>query len=413
VPRFGPVVERTLKIRSSDYQECFLDLDTGKVLSLPADLLVMIPKEGQSRIEEALKIIPAWMKKNGVDVFDGMQMMVPFELPAHDLPGSGSVLLTHLQGLMVGEEVGNGAWDEIKPAELEARLAALRQKYSNPDRAGLWLLPDSLRHTYLFQTREGGQGILQLLDSVTVEHDGIPLRFKMLEKGPSAKPVTPQEEPNEKKSATRFGSVIERTVQIHSDHYYDCFLDLDRGLIFSLPADLLEKLPKEAPSRFEEASKIIPEWMKNTGIDIAALDGIHFPLTEPSHDEFQEKSVDAISILENRLQGLMFGEKVDAIAWDRMMPDQLNERLENLVARYPKTGDAGVQLLARGKEQNVHLLTGEVPNTYIFQTREGRKGILQLLDPATVDHKGIPIRYKMLEKGKQTWNVPATYGPPP
>ena len=400
-PHFGPVIERTLKLDSTFAKNCFIDFDRGEVLSLPTDVLEEMVKRGAAGDLESLKILPEWMQKNGVDAMTGV---IAHPVATSDAEHVTALAATVLQSTLLGERVDNAEWDLITPDILEGRLTTLAKKEISSKETELTI--QSLHQypaTYIFQTREGGKGILQLLDPATVDNDGIPIRFKMLEKGPTAVPASPQEKPNEKKSATHFGPVIEQSVEIHSNDFQNCFLDLDTDKVLSLPAYLLEKLPKDAPNRFEEASKIIPEWMEKNGIDIAALDGIHFPLIEPSPDEFQVGSIkwydesdnnfdSQLSILlDNPLKGIMFGEEVSVIAWNNMTPDQLEARLENLVARYPKTDQAGVRLSARGK---VHL-------TYIFQTRQGGKGILQTLVPSiSSDPNGnhISLRFKMLQK---------------
>jgi serine/threonine-protein kinase len=148
--------------------------------------------------------------------------------------------------------------------------------------------------------------------------------------------------------AVSFGPVIERVVNDDDPKLGNFLIDFESGNIFSPPAD---KSPKKDPKGFEK-------WMIENGID-------------------------ALGETKESVRGLMgIDMVVIPIAnenWN-MSPDSLTKESAH--------GKAGRPVPINGK--------GQLPATYIIQTREGGKGVLQIVD-FTDNPRGVKIRYKLLQ----------------
>ena len=157
--------------------------------------------------------------------------------------------------------------------------------------------------------------------------------------------VTTLEQPTT--TATSFGPVIERVV--------DGAIDFDSGKVVAEP----EKF-SDSNDIAENVLKAI-EWLERQGMDA---------ITEPSQS----------------LKGV--GIKAKAMnkdAWDHLMP-------EEIIATLQSTKRETWQDLDPNRKTDEDLKT---PMTWIFETREGGKGILQVLDCAG---KGVKVRYKLVLK---------------
>ena len=142
---FGPSIERSLN-RSGNKRR-YLDLDTGRLFGVPDSIPESMP--GPARRAR----LKTWAKKHGVDlcaadILWGFQMVV--------LPGV------------------RGDWDEVPAPGLLRVMAGkpLQTPAAMPPRT-------SLPTTYLFRTREGGIGVLQIV-GFTEKHRGYKIRYKML-----------------------------------------------------------------------------------------------------------------------------------------------------------------------------------------------------------------------------------------
>jgi len=163
--------------------------------------------------------------------------------------------------------------------------------------------------------------------------------------------VTPKLlDPEEERLA--FGPVIERVV--NDDHVSkDIFIDFDTARLFSPPAAI--------DSRDGKAGM---EWIEKAGIDA---------LCETNVDVRGLACFDMIAI------------PVRSERWDAIKPEGLQKSLG--------WGKIGSPVFMSGK--------GELPTTYIFKTREGGMGILQIVG-FTEDPRGVSIRYKMVARSQAT-----------
>jgi len=147
-----------------------------------------------------------------------------------------------------------------------------------------------------------------------------------------------------------FGPVMEREV--------DGAIDFDSGKV----ANSFPESVTKQDDIVENVLKAV-EWMEREGLDA---------LTEPSRS----------------LKGVGLSAKsVDIAAWDKFTPEQVNAKLE-MTKREPW------QDLDPKRRTDEDLKT---PETWVFETREGGRGILQVLEHS----EGVKLRYKLVQ-GDQT-----------
>ena len=148
---FAPVIERDVVGA--------IDFDSGKVLAEPEKF-----SESHDIAENVFEAV-AWMEREGMDAITE---------PSSELKGVG------LQAKAVDKE----AWDHLTPEQVMATLAAIKREP--------WLALDPNRTTdedrktpatWIFETREGGKGILQVLDQTD---RGVKVRYKLIQSGEAA-----------------------------------------------------------------------------------------------------------------------------------------------------------------------------------------------------------------------------------
>jgi multidrug efflux pump subunit AcrA (membrane-fusion protein)/predicted Ser/Thr protein kinase len=150
-----------------------------------------------------------------------------------------------------------------------------------------------------------------------------------------------------------FSAVIERQVGDDNPGQGPSFLDFDVGNLFSPP-------PALQPSKDPKA---LEKWMVQEGVDA---------LGETAPDIRGLVGFDMIVI------------PVLNVDWDTLKPSAVAEQLQH--------GKLGTPAVMSGK--------GELPATYLLETREGGQGIMQILG-FTDQPRGIRIRYKLLKQSRQ------------
>jgi len=153
-----------------------------------------------------------------------------------------------------------------------------------------------------------------------------------------------------------FGPVIEREV--------DGAIDFDSGKVVAEP----EKF-SESNDIAENVLKAVA-WLEHKGMDA---------ITEPSQS----------------LKGVNLKAKsVDNDAWDKLTPEQVIATLEMTKRETWQDLDPN----RKTDEQR------KTPATWIFETHEGGKGILQVLE---YSGKGVKVRYKLVQVAQSRASVPA------
>jgi hypothetical protein len=173
-PTFGPVIERVVNDGVGTLENNAIDLDTGKLVSLPPDLA------GDD--DEKTK---TWAAANRVDAYAVYEPQAAtaeaaelreksiYEKTGVHLPPGRLTGLGFYDAAILSDS--NADWETITPDRVASMIA---QKASRP-----WdylpSKPDSVT-TWLFKTREGGAGILQ----ITVFTDnprGMKIRYKLVQ----------------------------------------------------------------------------------------------------------------------------------------------------------------------------------------------------------------------------------------
>ena len=142
VPVFGPVIERTVESVVSG--KSAIDLDTGELYTGP-------------QVVKDAKALEDWMKSTGVDA---LGMAESLGLGGFD---------------MVAMPANNSRWD-ISTAELQQTLAI-----GKPGTPAMMSGKGELPQTYLFKTREGGMGVLQIV-GFNDKPWAVNVRYKLLRK---------------------------------------------------------------------------------------------------------------------------------------------------------------------------------------------------------------------------------------
>jgi len=155
---FGPVVERVVNHTG---ENCLIDLDSGRLTSLPSE----VAQGGSSAAIE-------WAQRQGIDAGGGMQPeimgLIGFDLIASPRP--------------------NDTWDAMTPE----RLVAIEKgafSLSKPGNPVFLSARGGVPATWIFKTREGGIGILQIV-GFTEGPKGVRIRYKMLQGGAPARAET-------------------------------------------------------------------------------------------------------------------------------------------------------------------------------------------------------------------------------
>jgi len=186
--------------------------------------------------------------------------------------------------------------------------------------------------------------------------DGRITRIELtLAKGPAAGSATPKSKPG-KAEPLSFGPTIERVV---SDDRAgkDWFIDLDKGVLHTPPAELDKQRKPEQ----------MLQWARREGIDASGV---------------------------KASEGFLFGidlqvAAIDGASWDNVDP----ARVAAALGRGPNTP------VKEAKDQPAVMVGGagqDASVLYGFRTREGGMGVLQVIG-VTADPKGLKIRYKLLQ----------------
>jgi len=223
---FGPVNEVDLQARSGDTNQ-FLDLDKQQLLTPSTDITSALSGTAADRWWEALDIpvdshryiYPTWLKENGADLlYAGEGKIIGFDGVFAVAHGNSSTNWDDWEGItpeqvQIGVErdgASANAWKSARDAA-EARLRGkpappIRQSNfafhpaaqldsSEPGGPVVNLLTRDQSVTWFFKTREGAEGILQLV-SFPTEPATAKIRYKLLQKANGERVTAPVEADN-------------------------------------------------------------------------------------------------------------------------------------------------------------------------------------------------------------------------
>jgi RNA polymerase sigma factor (sigma-70 family) len=146
--RLGPAVERVVGNERAG-KDCFIDLDTGKLLTPPKDM-------------EGTALMLAWAAKTGAD--------------ALCQAASSTRSLVGVDMLVIPLE--DRRWDELRPEHLQGKEWGALQ----PGSVAFMTPRGKLPAIYAFQTGEGSRGVLQIAEWAE-QPSGARIRYRLLEGG--------------------------------------------------------------------------------------------------------------------------------------------------------------------------------------------------------------------------------------
>ena len=156
-PSAIPVIERQLRTAGDAAEDRVLDLDDGRLLSVPPDIM-------RARVNNPRPLLN-WMVAHGAD------------LVVSDYPSSTS-LGFHLDDGLLLRPADNTTFDGITASASDVGRQ-LAQREASQD-ADVPKVDIGAQPVFLFKTREGGVGVLQILD-LTDNPRGVKIRYKLLQ----------------------------------------------------------------------------------------------------------------------------------------------------------------------------------------------------------------------------------------
>jgi len=165
VPQYGPVQTVTLHCADKEGnapQECGIDLDTDRVLSIPLQVL-----------KSPSDVLLEWLERNGVDAIANRTE------EGYGLNGIGLVFWTWPPA----------TWAGTSAVDLRQEMASS----SDQPRSPMAFKEGQYQSVQVFKTREGGIGMLQLL-SVEASKGTVQFRYRLVQDDSIGTPETAHEE---------------------------------------------------------------------------------------------------------------------------------------------------------------------------------------------------------------------------
>ncbi len=204
-PGYGPIQTLTLRFvdpQGAAAEDGAIDLDTGRVVSIPADVLTMPAAE-----------MLDWLEQNGIDA------IAKKTDEGHGLVGVGLVFWTW----------SPGNWADTGAVDLCEEMASSSFQPRRP----LLYREGQYQPVFPFKTREGGIGMLQML-AVDAAKQTVEFRYRMVEEEPmSPNESTGEEDPESQRLAVsverlmRFGLMAWKYTEEHDWRYPDTIEELE------------------------------------------------------------------------------------------------------------------------------------------------------------------------------------------
>jgi hypothetical protein len=349
--RLGPV--HMLRLTSSAYWDgkSFLDFDTGRVFSQYEGMKTADwgqPNDFGSRLT-------TWYRRNGIDVLcqgplDGVDLQLWL--------------------------IDDNRWDTLEaeirkgePLQLGREATSYLARF---DKTWTDFKYDQIA-TFLFTTREGGRGIVQVFPK-DLDADRYRLRYRMWatpQAGRAARP--PVAEPREARSpGTPFGEVVTTTLERPAEGRAS-LLDLETGRKAAPPEFFKPELSFPLDERFTR-------WCRDRGIDL-------FGYVDRSEVEARAPSAKKAAPVSRSFSGLIGLDMVEARILPKSFDEMTVEEAREILGRMPQNKTSTAWMIG-GTD-----LT-ERPETFAFKTREGAIGLLQM-EAAEKEAGKLTIRYRL------------------
>ncbi|KPK84401.1 MAG: hypothetical protein AMJ81_05740 [Phycisphaerae bacterium SM23_33] len=299
--------------------------------------------EGLNRKPEEMS---GWMERNQIDFGVGDLSRHLGKINKVRFFGIGAVLLP----------TKNELWDTLTPSDVDAKQLGIQAKVAGPrmDHLQVERFTGQQPYTCIFKTREGGAGLLQII-GFNAKGSGISIRYKLLRQ-PLQADLLP------------LNQAAERTVY-DTKAGKSCVIDFDTGNLFTPPSALALASHTRMPSAWIWADR---DWLRDTGIDAQA--------------EVEQS-----------------GRRRRLACRDMVVIPTAEGRWSTLTAQELRKELAGKELWPRTSMT----AEKELPATFLFKTREGSMGILQILQVNwRKPPQNLKIRYRLLDR-----RAPAAYLP--
>jgi hypothetical protein len=368
---FGPVIERTIQSVETG-TNCFLDLDTGKFIQPPPEILKDFGPEDakgdwSSRYAgEKAGEMQSWPGNTGADIKAGA---------AHTNGPGEDQGLTLFDGLALGPE----SWEQATPVSVLKTIAAAEEQIPKATAGPMPFCFMRVEHefpkTFAFKTREGSIGLLQIIGFTapasrkTSSPADVKIRYRIVQR--AGNQVQMRQSPAAPTAKNLiFGPVFERATRVGmlnlgSVKLTNCWIDFETGGLLSLPVEF-ENRP------FAEIEK----WLQEQGADAACIKSGGIPVLAsianfPAHGEKCFLPLPGTN-------GWQMSAAQLPLFWERaMLADKRDE------TTWEKIGHLDV-----------------LPRDFIFQTREGNFGCLELVSELDENGHGLNIRYKLVQNAK-------------
>jgi hypothetical protein len=167
-PAFGPVIERVVYDPDASCRDCFIDLDTGNLVSIPddPDLKARIRTGLQTAVDKEVR---SWAAGKGVDA------------TAKVVIANGKAIQCGLNAVHVmTSKVANEAGDKWTPAQVRDHPNLSLSVWRFIPATAELNTDGKFPATWIFRTDEGGMGILQIT-GFTENPRGVTIRYKLVQ----------------------------------------------------------------------------------------------------------------------------------------------------------------------------------------------------------------------------------------
>lgn len=367
---FGPVIERAVK------SEAAIDFDSGKQSKMPE---FKTADKDLAGLAEAVAALATWMEQQGMDA-----------LLASD---------RHFTAFgMKVKVLTNEDWEKLNPAKLEESLRSIdtnappqvllnpgpgviTAKFKGDDEltfgglpASVWTATDSPA-TYAFQTREGGQGILQVLFLTDADAK---IRYKLVQPPVQTGTLTlsgvntftgtgtgivnlteMQKDASAKPSHAPFEVTMNLFDSESTTVAENTFIAFETERLASTPKAVLDEAEKQ------KDGKRIWQWMRREKLDAQA------------------------QLL--REQGVVTG--VELYGADLTVRQIPNAQWDTIT---PSDGARELEKWSADEVRHPSMKAQTFPTTFVFRMRDGDHGVLQILS-FDQEKKTVKIRYKLAQ----------------
>ncbi len=386
---FGPVIERLIADSKASFESeaertnslTMIDFDSGSLLA--GSSAMWAADTGSQK---------SWMQTNGVDAMGVIPQV------------NGLVCLD-----MKIAAVPPSTWEETSVVDVSNQLARTRIQETVP------LNGQNNFSTWLFQTREGGMGILQIT-GFTDNSRGVKIRYKLVQRRATTTPLPrgyEQGQPVTLPPGYQRGQPVPLPPGYEREQIPTAPDRVQPGVVNEkLLLDIHQGNPQNGPrlsTQFLVLSNGVG-WFTEQLSRIAGLNTAE--LTTPGEiRRLRERGIDIACEVTSKSWGLMFWDcSVHAIGkagWEAALtPDEKQAGWDN------KSLNDIFREMPAPKLDNQQIASGDFPQTLLVKTRTGDCYVLEATG-ANINPPGVMIRYKLVQTEQTNRNISKALKPIP